>query len=77
MHVQPGTWLCTLAPAALWLGPIASIIALVVLALLVLCTSVVFTSNEKQQFVEFVRTNLERVKPRLKRPGVHAEPRVS
>lgn len=79
MHVQLGTWICTLLPAVLWLGPLASVASILVAVLLVCCTNLVLTSDEKEHFIGFGFTLLERARAlKLARASTAgAEPHIS
>ncbi len=54
MRIDRGTWLLSVVPALLWLGPLAAGVALVALWIVAATTNLLFSSEEKQRAVEVV-----------------------
>ncbi len=74
MQVDRGTWLITLAPAALCLGPVAAAVAVVAVALASLSTDWLFTTDEKRHASQALSEQFSKIRSRwLRLPGNRSE----
>jgi len=62
MKIDVGTWLLTLAPAALCFGPLAALAVLLVIFIVSLSTTWLFHAEEKRQFADAFKSCLEKLK---------------
>jgi O-antigen/teichoic acid export membrane protein len=75
MHIDFGTWILTLAPLALGLGPSVALVALICLAAAILLGNRVLLSQEKQQLLTALAHPLDKVSRLRRKFSGTAQPR--
>ncbi|MBI3838939.1 MAG: oligosaccharide flippase family protein [Planctomycetia bacterium] len=69
MHVDSGTWILSLAPAALGLGPWISLGSLAAISILIVTSNRVLIIEEKQQLIEAAVHGLQKLPGRRRHPA--------